>query len=267
MKDRKKNFHSIFARASLGFVLLASAVAPSSLRAGNGPEAANTSSSVKRQAASSQFIKAEEQRSTLNSKAAERRTLAEYKQTVSSYRRVYLITPRAGEVPDSLLAVAELYSEMGDRFGRSYYQSAVDAYQFLIEQYPTSHYCQDAMLRIAKLEKDQLGDAALAARTYEAFLKKYPRAPRKREAQESLAELALLENNDKSSGNAVSKNAAPAAAPRAADQTRESARVISRDEPFDREKELPDRPENSSVPRAAHPRHGQWGRHAHHHRP
>ncbi len=69
-------------------------------------------------------------------KPTEKRTLAEYKQVVASYRRVYLITPRAPEVVDSLLSVAELYSEMGDRFGRSYYQSAVDAYQFLVHEYP-----------------------------------------------------------------------------------------------------------------------------------
>ena len=81
---------------------------------------------MKRQSASAQFTRAEEQRAALNSKAAEKRTLADYKQVVNTYRRVYLITPHATEVPDALLAVAELYSEMGQRFGRSYFQSAVD---------------------------------------------------------------------------------------------------------------------------------------------
>ncbi len=42
------------------------------------------------------------------------------------------------------MAVAELYVEMGDRFGRSYYQSAVESYRFLIHEYPTSKYGQDA---------------------------------------------------------------------------------------------------------------------------
>src|SRR5258708_7001917 len=107
-----------------------------------------------------------------------------------------MITRRAPEVPDSVLAVAELYTEMGDRFGRGYYQSAVDSYQFLVHEYPTSKYCQDAMLRIAKLQREQLGDSALSKKTYEDFLKRYPRSPRKREAQEALAELALLRNVD-----------------------------------------------------------------------
>jgi N-acetylmuramoyl-L-alanine amidase len=85
---------------------------------------------------------------------------------------------------------------MGDKFGRSYYQTAVDTYKFLVHDYPTSHYGQDAMLRMAKLQKDQLGDAAGASKTFEEFLKKYPRSGRKREVQESLAEIALLRSGE-----------------------------------------------------------------------
>ncbi len=139
-------------------------------------------------------MRAQDQRTTLNNKAPERRTLEDYKQVVNTYRRVYLITPHAAEVPDALLAVAELYTEMGERFGRSYFQSAVDTYQFLIREYPTSRYCQDAYLRSGKLQKDQLGDLAGATNTFDAFLKKFPRSPHKREAQEARAELALLQN-------------------------------------------------------------------------
>ncbi|MGB2644436.1 MAG: N-acetylmuramoyl-L-alanine amidase [Candidatus Acidiferrum sp.] len=155
-----------------------------------------TATATRREAAQAQFSRAEELRTILNGKPAEKRTLAEYKQVVASYRRVYLITPRAPEVADSLLAVAELNTEMGDRFGGSYYQAAVDAYQFLVREYPGSKYTQDALLRIGKLQRDQLGDNAQATKTYEDFLKKYPRSQRKREAQEALAELALLRHSE-----------------------------------------------------------------------
>jgi N-acetylmuramoyl-L-alanine amidase len=192
----EKNFHRIFANASLGFVFVLAAAGVS--QAKTKPGAGEPTAAVKRQAASAQFNRAEEQRAALNSKPSEKRSLAEYKQVVLSYRRVALITPRAAEVPDSLLAVAELYTEMGDRFGRSYYQSAADSYQFLVHEYPASKYCQDAILRIARLERDRLGDTALARKTYEDFLKHYPRSPRKREAQEALAELALLQNSEES---------------------------------------------------------------------
>ena len=182
-----KNSNRRFARLSPVFV--AAGIAGLCLcvgtSAGFGKDAdTQTKRAVKREAAGAQYARAEEQRALLNSKPAEKRTLAEYKQVVASYRRVYLITPRAPEVVDSLLSVAELYSEMGDRFGRSYYQSAVDAYQFLVREYPTSKYSQDALLRIGKLQRDQLGDSAQAANTYEDFLKKYPHSTRRREAQD-----------------------------------------------------------------------------------
>src|SRR5262249_28332567 len=125
----------------------------SSDHSANSDGASDPAAAERRQAASSQFARAEEQRANLNAKPAEKRTLNDYKQVVAGYRRVYLITPHASEVPDSLVAVAELYTEMGDRFGRAYYQSAVDTYQFLIREYPTSRYLQDAYLRSAKLQK------------------------------------------------------------------------------------------------------------------
>src|SRR5712692_4446593 len=196
----KKILWRSFALFSLGFVLAAAVVAGTKASV----PSAEPTATVKRQSASAQFARAEEQQAALNSKPSEKRTLADYKQVVTSYRRVALITPRAPEVPDALLAVAELYTEMGDRFGRNYYQSAVDSYQFLLREYPKNKYCQDAMLRIAKLQRDQLADTALAKKTYEDFLKRYPRSARKREAQEGMAELALLQNSEET----VAKNTA-----------------------------------------------------------
>src|SRR5256884_162084 len=207
--------------AALSAALFLVSAAPAKTNA----EAAATAS-LKRQSATAQFARAEEQRAALNSKSAEKRTLADYKQVVLVYRRVAMITPRAPEVPDSLLAVAELYTEMGDRFGRSYYQSAVDTYQFLIREYPASKYCQDAMLRAAKLQRDQLGDSALAKKAYEDFLKRYPRSSRKREAQEALAELALLQNGE---APTATNNAAlnSTAAPPASEEVRANEPVHS----------------------------------------
>ncbi len=195
-------FHSSFARVSPVFAVALLATC-SPVFAANKTVASNTAASsssadpsaVKRQSASTQFLRAQDQRTALSNKAPEKRTLEDYKQVVNTYRRVYLITPHAAEVPDALLAVAELYTEMGERFGRSYFQSAVDTYQFLLREYPTSRSCQDAYLRSGKLQKDQLGDLAGATKTYDAFLRKFPRSPHQREAQEARAELALLQNS------------------------------------------------------------------------
>ena len=193
-----KNFNRRFARVSPVFVALAFTLVLLCADA-TSPALAASTASVKRHAAGAQFARAEEQRAILNSKPANQRSLAEYKQVVSSYRRVYLITPHAAEVPEALLAVAELYTEMGDRFGRSYYQSAVDSYQFLVHEYPKSRYCQDSALRIAHLQKEELGDTALATKSYEDFMRKYPRSQHRREVEEALAELALLRNSEAAS--------------------------------------------------------------------
>jgi N-acetylmuramoyl-L-alanine amidase len=218
----KKNLHKGFARVSPVFplatlaLLLATGSAHASARLALATPAktnstsaahgdADTSGSSKiaarHEAAAAQFARAEELRASLNTKPSEKRTLAEYKSVVASYRRVYLITPKAGEVQDALLTVGELYAEMGDRFGRNYYQSAVDSYQFLVREYPASKYREDVTLRIGKLQREQLGDAASASQTYEEFLKKFPRSSHKREAQEALAEIALLQHGEEAAAN------------------------------------------------------------------
>ena len=201
MRLWRKNLLRVFAPVSLGFILAGTSLAADK----NTGETADATASVKRQSASAQYARAEEQRAALNSKPSEKRTLADYKQVVLSYRRVALITPRAQEVPDALLAVAELYTEMGERFGRSYFQSAVDSYQSLVREYPSNKFCQDALLRAAKLQRDQLADTEQARKTYEDFLKRYPRSSRKREVQEALAELALLHMSEAP----VARNDAP----------------------------------------------------------
>ena len=185
MNRGEKNFHKLFAVVSLGFTLTAASLVPVRAQA-NTPE-----SSAKRDAATSQFARAEDLRALLNNKAADQRTLAEYKKVVAGYQRVYMITPHAAEVPDALFAVAELNTEMGDHFGRTYYQNAADTYAYLIHDYPASKHVQEAMLRLANLQKDQLGDLNAATKTYQEFSRKYPHSSHKREVQEAVAELAL----------------------------------------------------------------------------
>ncbi len=201
-----KNFHGMFAVASLCFGVLAAMLIPCPATA------IPTDSSVRREAATSQFARAEELRGLLNSKAPDQRTLAEYKKVVAGYQRVYMITPRAIEVPEALFAVGELNTEMGDRFGRNYYQTAADTYAYLIHDYPSSKQVQDATLRLASLQKDQLGDPSAAAKTYQDFVKKYPRSSHGREVQEALAELALMRTTETGEATAKTSGAAATAA-------------------------------------------------------
>jgi N-acetylmuramoyl-L-alanine amidase len=198
-----KNLCRMFAVVSLCFGLLAAAAVPCSAATNE------TNSNVRREAASSQFARAEELRGLLNSKAPDQRTLAEYKKVVAGYQRVYMITPHAIEVPEALFAVGELNTEMGDHFGRNYYQTAADTYAYLIHDYPASKHVQDAMLRLASLHKDLLGDPAAATKTYQDFAKKYPRSSHNREVQEALAELALMKGAETGEAPAKTGWAAP----------------------------------------------------------
>lgn len=206
-----------FARVSPLFlaIVLTLLSSTSSTAASSSPNA----TTGRNQAASAQFTRAEDQRAALDDKPQNKRTLAEYKQVVNSYRRVYLITPHAAEVPEALMALGELYTEMGDRFGASYYQSATESYRFLLKEYPTSKHGQDAMLLIAHLQRNQLGDAASASKTFQEFLKKYPRSKHRREAQESLAELALLRNATPAPDVPKTQGKAPSAAESARDDS------------------------------------------------
>jgi N-acetylmuramoyl-L-alanine amidase len=192
----RKNFHKRFAAVSLGFTLLAFSALPCFAAEGSGTGSGTSARGAagKREAASTQFAKAESMRSVLNGRPADKKTIVEYTRVATAYRMVYVITPHAMEVPNALLAVGEIYTEMGDRFGRSYYQTSVESYQFLIHEYPASKLVPDTLLRIAKLQKNQIGDNHAATKSFEEFLKKYPRSPRRREVQEELAELALMRN-------------------------------------------------------------------------
>jgi len=195
--------HRAFARVSPVFIVATTVLgvalfcAPNFLLASEHNAAENnaepSTATVKRDAAEAQFSRAEEARALLNAKPAEKRTLAEYKSAVAGYKKVYLISPHAADVQDSLLAVGELYSEMGDRFGRTYYQSAVESYQFLLKEYPKSKFAQDVLLRVAKLQQEQLGDTASAMKTYQEFLKRFPHSNHRKEAQQAMNELALLQ--------------------------------------------------------------------------
>jgi N-acetylmuramoyl-L-alanine amidase len=133
-------------------------------------------SSDLREAAKAQFDRAEKDRQALEARSENVRSLKEYISLVRSYRRVYLITPHAVEVTPALNHVAELYRTMGDLFAEKYYQSAVDSYQFLLREYPTNRYCEEALLAIGEIEQDDLHDPILAQKTYEEFLALHPRS-------------------------------------------------------------------------------------------
>jgi N-acetylmuramoyl-L-alanine amidase len=170
------------------------------------PLAGRADDSSRREAAKSQFDRAEKAREALESRSENARTQKDYTALVIQYQRVYLTSTHGAEIPTSLNEVAELFRTMGDLFDSKYYQRSIDAFQFLLKQYPASKYREDALLAIAQIEQEDLHDAVLAQKTYEQFLTLHPRSSHAAEVRAALGRL----NGE--SGAAKPASVAPAAA-------------------------------------------------------
>jgi N-acetylmuramoyl-L-alanine amidase len=176
---------------------------------------------ARRQSVREQFARAEGLRVALEAKPERQRSLQEYTEVVTSYRRVYLITPNAAEVPVAIKQVADLYNHMGEQFDQKYFRSALDAYHFLVHDYPASPDVPDAQLAIAALQRGPLSQPEPAKQTYEDFLRDNPRSARAAEARAALAEMAEAAKRPArspaaSASKAPAESSAPAASTAAA---------------------------------------------------
>jgi N-acetylmuramoyl-L-alanine amidase len=147
-----------------------------------------------------QFAHAVKMRTILEGYLEKDRTLSDYRQTVAAYHKVYLTSTQAEEVTPSLIAEGELYREMGRLYDAKYFQSAVDAYNFLLKQYPGSRYRGEAMLGIAEIQKNDQNKAADAEASYKSYVKQFPHSERADGARQALREIA--EQNDRPAAQA-----------------------------------------------------------------
>jgi N-acetylmuramoyl-L-alanine amidase len=151
----------------------------------------NTNNSASsRDDAEAQFVRAQSQRAELEATPESHRALIQYEDLVKSFRRVYLLSSNAKDVPLAILTVGDLNRKMGDLFDPKYYQSAIDAYQYLRHEYPTSRYREDALFAIAQIQKDSLRDDYRAQITFEQFLQLYPRSIHAAEAHTALTQIS-----------------------------------------------------------------------------
>jgi N-acetylmuramoyl-L-alanine amidase len=139
-----------------------------------------------RSQARDQFAHAVRMRTMLEGYLEKDRSLAAYQQTVAAYHRVYLLSVRANEVTPALVAEAELYEEMGRLYDPKYFHSAIDSWNFLVKQYPGSSYRGQALLSIARIQKDDLDAPDDAEATYLDYLKRFPRSQKAKEVREAL---------------------------------------------------------------------------------
>jgi len=153
--------------------------------------AAAAPSASKKQAAASQFEKAEQMRESLNGRPENERTRRDYQKVADAYRKVYYVAPASSKADASVVAVAELLAEMGRRFqpGEKDLQSAIKEYEFLRREYPGSKYRFQALFTIGQIYKEDLDNDNAARTTFEEFLTRYPRNSLAREATQALAEI------------------------------------------------------------------------------
>lgn len=140
--------------------------------------------------ARAQFERAVSMRTQLEGYLPKDRTVADYKQTVEAYHKVYLISTQAEEVTPAMIAEAELYEEMGKQFDAKYFETAIKTYQFLIAQYPGSRYRGAAELAIGGIQMDDMKQPDAAEATYKDYLRKFPHSDRADDARQALKEIA-----------------------------------------------------------------------------
>jgi N-acetylmuramoyl-L-alanine amidase len=139
-----------------------------------------------------QFERAVGLRTALESGAPADRTVGAYNQAILSFRKVYSISAQAEEVTPSLVAIAELYAEMGRQSDGDYFKSAIDGYNFLLKQYPHSRYAASSLFAIGKIQQDDLKNPDAAEITFKNVLQRYPKSPKATDASAALKQIAQL---------------------------------------------------------------------------
>ncbi|MBI4465717.1 MAG: AMIN domain-containing protein, partial [Acidobacteria bacterium] len=133
------------------------------------------------------FEQAQEAHQSLAAKPTEERTRQDYLRVIQAFRRVYYTTHLYGNNTVCLMAMAELYQEAGRRWGQKKdFESAIDALEFLIREYPHSRYLVEAHLTAARIYQSDLSQPQEALKRYQAFLNKYPRSSRADEARQAV---------------------------------------------------------------------------------
>ena len=110
------------------------------------------------------FEKARQEHDLLLKQPETSRTLSQYNKVIFLYRRVIDEDPSFGGADDSLFFTAQLYDEMGRRFGKQQYLNRAEYYyRFVAREYPATRHRPEAQKRAEELkELDAKADKAAA---------------------------------------------------------------------------------------------------------
>jgi N-acetylmuramoyl-L-alanine amidase len=170
--------------------------------------------------ASTQYSTAQRLRENLNSLPSAQQSRKEYQRVIAAYRRVYYGSPASSKADPSVVAVAELMTEMGRRFDDDkVLHAAIGQYKFLRREYPGSHDRFEALFTIGQIYQDDLKDPSQAKAAFEEFLHRYPRNQLADDARKALSQpvqqagLRSKSGNDSDDDSGVPKGRAGKEAP------------------------------------------------------
>ena len=144
---------------------------------------------TKQQRALQEFEQAEKLRAALNHEHASERTRKDYQRVIDAYRRVYYTSPTSSKADPSVVAVAELMTEMGHAFNDDkILRDAIGQYEFLRREYPGSAGRVQALFAIGQIYKD-LNETDKAKDAFRELLKRYPGSEQVDDAKAAIAEI------------------------------------------------------------------------------
>jgi len=106
----------------------------------------------------------------------------EWEKVVMRFRRVVARYPQSGYCDNALLAIGDLYREMGRRFNAGYAGDAVQAYRRLIAEYPSSSLGEKALFNVVEIARAG-GDRKEIAAAAREYLDAFPDSPRAAEVK------------------------------------------------------------------------------------
>jgi N-acetylmuramoyl-L-alanine amidase len=105
-----------------------------------------------------------------------------YLECAKAYRKVHRLDPHFGHTPDAIFEEGLVYQEMGEKFGDlSYYRTAINRFQLLVQDYGGSRNCPAALLRIADICTKHLKDENGAQDAYQILKTRYKQSDAARE--------------------------------------------------------------------------------------
>jgi N-acetylmuramoyl-L-alanine amidase len=153
----------------------------------------SATSPARRERAIATFERAQRMHTTLESQPESKRSKSDYLRLIRTYYEVYRLNPHYSKAPVALAAKADLYEEMGRVFSEEkYFRVAVDAYQFVVREYPVSPASRDALFTLGEVYLSDLHNPQEARNTFQQYLHRYPRHDKTHEARERLKQIDQL---------------------------------------------------------------------------